>query len=153
MSLWAAAGAGQSKATSKPSPHISETLKPLTISRAPQRPVPGPWWREPDAACAWLWPAPSALCSSQALREQGRSGLQGVAPAAVPVHQHHDEQRVRPDRPGEGRQALLAPQMRPRPRVAAGLRASWERAGPRVMRSQHLGGRPRIGAWPWGPLL
>ena len=43
--------------------------------------------------------------------------------------------------------------MRPRPRVAAGLRASWERAGPRVMRSQHLGGRPRIGAWPWGPLL
>lgn len=39
----------------------------------------------------------------QTIREQGRGRLHGILAAAVPVHQRHDDQRVGPDGPGEGR--------------------------------------------------
>lgn len=47
---------------------------------------------------------PTDLCVPlQAVRKQRRGRFRGVLGAAVPVHQRHDERRVRPDRPGEGR--------------------------------------------------
>ena len=47
------------------------------------------------------------LCAPlQTVRRQRRGGLHGVPAAAVPIHQRHDEQRVGPDRQGEGRPAV-----------------------------------------------